>query len=100
MAFKMGGLHSQWLRRPSPEIMRCLGSTRYQRRGAGKPCSPVGLIVDKVRGVEVSRREQERCRWPDLMSPSESFWTEKAVFDRTVSNVDMSFTFKLQKERN
>lgn len=57
-------------RGPEDLCMRpCIASDwpAIKHRGAGKPCLPVALIADKVRGVEVSQREQEWHR-------SRSWW--------------------------
>ncbi len=59
----MGGLVP---RGPEDHCMKpCIASDwpAIKHRGAGKPCLPVGLIADKVRGVEVSPREQEWHRY-------------------------------------
>lgn len=87
----MGGLVP---RGPKDHCMRpCIASDwpAIKHRGAGKPCLPVGLIADKVRGVEVSPREQEGHRsrsWWQTRSysafvaiPTESIWNG---FQRTV----------------
>lgn len=60
---------------PEDLCMRpCIASDwpAIKHRGAGKPCLPVGLIADKVRGVEVSRREQE-WHW------SRSWWQTRLL---------------------
>ncbi len=82
-----GWTRSQRPRGPLHETMHCLWLTCYQASRCWKPCLPVGLIADKVRGVEVSPREQEVAQISQLVANQSASVATESVwkgFQRTV----------------